>query len=326
MVKKVEYNGTFLTEYKKDIEGASGLLKRFLGDKKLKESMVDTLLSCSETAGYDYEDECESDKLTPYLLKIENRFEKSKRPLLWLCGFLSFKLMEQNQTNLKSIINTPQVLSSDLSDLIGKKNYEDIFKKSKVKPDVFLSELIILIEEQLNNGWRFSECLGWSIERNICMNNSRECFFCTDYDLSRDNPGYINKGEQFCFFVDDLIKNIEIFQYNKFKDNSPLSQNALFYGKIVRMFASNLLESSVRSNNPKFDEYYQYAKSCAWDVVEDDYFYPFMIKSFEENIQEILTLSHDEIISKEYCDIGLLPVYSDFRNFYIELDMGYYDD
>ena len=51
-----------------------------------------------------------------------------------------------------------------------------------------------------------------------------------------------------------------------------------------------------------------------------------MIKSFEENIQEILTLSHDEIISKEYCDIGLLPVYSDFRNFYIELDMGYYDD
>ena len=137
MVKKVKYKGSFLTEYRKDIKDASELLKRFSGDKKLKESMVDTLLSCSETAGYDYEDECESDKLTPYLLKIENRFEKSKRPLLWLCGFLSFKLMEQNKTNLKSIINTPQVLSSDLSDLIGKKNYEDIFKKSKVKPDVF---------------------------------------------------------------------------------------------------------------------------------------------------------------------------------------------
>lgn len=203
---------------------------------------------------------------------------------------------------------------------------EDMFKKSKVKPDIFLSELIILIEEQLNNGWRFSECLGWSIERNICINNSRECFFCTDYDLSRDNPGYINKGEQFCLFVGDLINNIEIFQYIKFKDNSPLSQNALFHGKIVRMFASNLLENYVKTNDPKFDDYYQYAKGCAWDIIEDDSFYPFMIKSFEENVQKILILSHDEIISKECCDLGLLPVYSDFRDFYIELDIGYYDD
>lgn len=29
MVKKVEYKGGFLTEYKKDIKGASELLKRF---------------------------------------------------------------------------------------------------------------------------------------------------------------------------------------------------------------------------------------------------------------------------------------------------------
>lgn len=92
-----------------------------------------------------------------------------------------------------------------------------MFKKTKVKPDIFLSELIVLIEKQLDNGWRFSGCLGLSIERNICINNSRECFFCTDYDLSRENPGYINKGDQFCLFVGDLINNIEIFQYNKFK-------------------------------------------------------------------------------------------------------------
>lgn len=92
------------------------------------------------------------------------------------------------------------------------------------------------------------------------------------------------------------------------------------------MFASNLLESSVKPNDPKFDEYYKYAKGCAWDVVEDDYFAPFVIKSFEDNVQKILTLSQDEIIDGEYCDLGLLPVYSDFRNFYIELDMGYYDD
>lgn len=105
----------------------------------------------------------------------------------------------------------------------------------------FLSQLIVLIEEQLNSGWRFSGCLGLIIERNICINNSRKCFFCTDYDLSRENPGYINKGDQFCLFVGNLINNIEIFQYNKFKNNSPLSQNAIFYGKIVRMFASNLL-------------------------------------------------------------------------------------
>lgn len=326
MVKKVCNNENFIFDYKKDIKDTSDLLKKFLGDKELKESMVDALLPCSETAGYDYEDEYESDKLTHYLLEIESRFKKNKRPLIWLCGFLSFKLMEQNQTNFKTITNTPEVLSSDLSDLIGKKNYEDMFEKSKVKPDIFLSELIILIEEQLDNGWRFSECLGWSIERNICINNSRECFFCTDYDLSRDNPGYIDKGDQFCFFVGDLINNIEIFQYNKFKDNSPLSQYALFYGKIVRMFASNLLESSVKSNDPKFDEYYQYAKGCAWDIVEDDYFYPFMVKSFEENVQKILILSYDEIISKECCDLGLLPVYSDFRNFYLDLDFGTFDD
>ena len=217
MVKKVEYKGSFLTEYKKDIEGASKLLKRFSVDKELKESMVDALLYCSETAGDYYRDECESDKLTHYLLKIESKFEKSKRPLVWLCGFLSFKMIEQNKTNFKPIANTPDILSSDLSNLIGKKNYEDMFKKSKVKPDIFLSELIVLIEKQLDNGWRFSGCLGLSIERNICINNSRECFFCTDYDLSRENPGYINKGGQFCLFVGDLINNIEIFQYNKFK-------------------------------------------------------------------------------------------------------------
>lgn len=321
MVKKVEYKGSFLTEYKKDIEGASKLLKRFSVDKELKESMVDALLYCSETAGDYYRDECESDKLTHYLLKIESKFEKSKRPLVWLCGFLSFKMIEQNKTNFKPIANTPDILSSDLSNLIGKKNYEDMFKKSKVKPDIFLSELIVLIEKQLDNGWRFSGCLGLSIERNICINNNRECFFCTDYDLSRENPGYINKGDQFCLFVGDLINNIEIFQYNKFKKNSPLSQNAIFYGKIVRMFASNLLESSVKSNDPKFDEYYQYAKDRALEVVEDDYFAPFVIKSFEDNVQKILTLSHNEILDGEYCDLGLLPVYSDFRNFYIELDM-----
>lgn len=156
MVKKVKYKGSFLTEYRKDIKDTSELLKRFPSDKELKESMVDALLYCSETAVDDYGDECKSDKLTHYLLNIESKFEKSKRPLVWLCGFLSFKLIEQNQTNFKPIANTPDVLSSDLSNLIGKKNYEDMLKKSKVKPDVFLSELIVLIEEQLDNGWRFS--------------------------------------------------------------------------------------------------------------------------------------------------------------------------
>lgn len=146
MVKKVEYKGKFLTEYRKDIEGASELLKKFSSDKELKESMVDALLYCSETAVDDYGDECESDKLTHYLLKIESKFEKRIRPLVWLCGFLSFKLIEKNQTNFKPISNTSDVLSSDLSGLIGEKNYEDMFEKSKVKPDVFLSELIVLIE------------------------------------------------------------------------------------------------------------------------------------------------------------------------------------
>lgn len=103
MVKKVEYKGSFLTEYKKDIEGASKLLKRFSVDKELKESMVDALLYCSETAGDYYRDECESDKLTHYLLKIESKFEKSKRPLVWFCGFLSFKLIEQNKTNFNHV-------------------------------------------------------------------------------------------------------------------------------------------------------------------------------------------------------------------------------
>jgi hypothetical protein len=131
MVKKVEYRGSFLTEYKKDIEGASELLKRFSGDKELKESMVDALLYCSETAGDDYGDECESDKLTHYLLNIESKFKKSKRPLVWLCGFLSFKLIEQNQTNFKPITNTPDVLSSDLSILIGKKIMKICLKNLK---------------------------------------------------------------------------------------------------------------------------------------------------------------------------------------------------
>lgn len=133
MVKKIEYKGSFLTEYRKDIEDASELLKRFPSDKELKESMVDALLYCSETAVDDYGDECESDKLTHYLLNIESKFEKSKRPLVLLCGFLSFKLIEQNQTNFKPIANKPDVLLLDLSNLIGKKNYEDMFKKIQSK-------------------------------------------------------------------------------------------------------------------------------------------------------------------------------------------------
>lgn len=36
MVKKVEYRGSFLTEYKKDIEGASELLKKLPKNEKLK--------------------------------------------------------------------------------------------------------------------------------------------------------------------------------------------------------------------------------------------------------------------------------------------------
>ena len=34
MVKKVEYRGSFLTEYKKDIEGASELLKKLPKNEK----------------------------------------------------------------------------------------------------------------------------------------------------------------------------------------------------------------------------------------------------------------------------------------------------
>ena len=46
MVKKVEYKGSFLTEYKKDIEGASELLKKLPKNEKLKKSMAYALLSC----------------------------------------------------------------------------------------------------------------------------------------------------------------------------------------------------------------------------------------------------------------------------------------
>ena len=124
-------------------------------------------------------------------------------------------------------------------------------------------------------------------------------FFCTDYDLDREKPGYIKNGDQYCFFVGELIENIDIHQYVKFKNNSPLSQNTLFYGKIVRMFASGLLEDNVNLESDKSGEFYNYAKDRALEVVEDDYFAPFVMKSFEDNIQKILTLSYDEIIDGE---------------------------
>ena len=46
MVKKVEYRGSFLTEYKKDIEGASELLKKLPKNEKLKKSMA----QCTRTS------------------------------------------------------------------------------------------------------------------------------------------------------------------------------------------------------------------------------------------------------------------------------------
>ena len=45
MVKKVCNNENFIFDYKKDIKDTSELLKRFSGNKELKESMVDALLS-----------------------------------------------------------------------------------------------------------------------------------------------------------------------------------------------------------------------------------------------------------------------------------------
>lgn len=336
MVKKVEYKGTFLTEYKEDIEGASKLLSQFTHNEKLKKSMAHALLNClheaaemHEDVSYDYEDEIGGDFLAHYLFKIENKFSEDKRPLVWLCGYLSFKLISYNNNNIRPVIISEEVVSSDLSDLIGPENYKSIFVDSSISESKFLNKIIELSELQLKGGWGFSECLGQSVERNVCIEIGEKDeykFFCTDYDLSWEKPGYIKKGEQYCFSVYELIKNIDIHQYVKFKNNSPLSQNALFYGKIVRMFASGLLEDNINLESDKSDEFFNYAKECAWDVVEDDYFAPFVIKSFEDNVQKILTLSYDEIIDGEYCDLGLLPVYSDFRNFYIELDMGYYDD
>lgn len=336
MVKKVEYKGSFLIEYKKDIEGASELLKRLPENEKLKKSMSYALLNCLNEAAemhqdvsYDYNDDCGGDYLAHYLFEIENKFSEAKRPLVWLCGYLSYKLISHNSNNIRAVINSEEVMSSDLSNLIGSEKYESLFVDSSVSESEFLNKIIELSKYQFEGGWEFSECLGQSIERNICIEigeRDEYKFFCTDYNLSREYPGYIKKGGQYCFSVYELIKNIDIHQYVKFKNNSPLSQNALFYGKIVRMFASGLLEDNVNLDPEKSEEFYNYAKERAWDVVEDDYFAPFVIKSFEDNVQKILTLSHDEIIDGEYCDLGLLPVYSDFRNFYIELDMGYYDD
>lgn len=336
MVKKVEYKGTFLTEYKKDIEGASKLLNEFTHNDKLKKSMAYALLNClneaaemHEDVSYDYEDETGGDFLAHYLFEIENKFSEDKRPLVWLCGYLSFELISYNNNKILSVIISEEVMSSDLSNLIGPENYKSIFVDSCISESEFLNKIIELSERQLKEGWGFSERLGQSIERNICIEIGEKDeykFFCTDYDLSWEKPGYIKKGEQYCFFVYELIKNIDIHQYVKFKNNSPLSQNALFYGKIVRMFASGLLEDNINLESDKSDEFFNYAKGCAWDIIEDDYFYPFMIKSFEENVQKILILSHDEIISKECCDLGLLPVYSDFRDFYLELDLGAFDD
>ena len=336
MVKKVEYKGTFLSEYRKDIESASKLLNEFTHNDKSKKSMAYALLNClSETAemhedvSYDYNDDCGGDYLAHYLFEIENKFSETKRPLVWLCGYLSYSLISYNSNNIRAVIISEEVISSDLSNLIGPENYENLFSDSSVSENEFLNKIIELSEYQLKEGWCFSECLGQSIERNICIEigeRDEYKFFCTDYDLSWEKPGYIKKGEQYCFSVYELIKNIDIHQYVKFKNNSPLSQNALFYGKIVRMFASGLLEDNVNLDSDKSGEFYKYAKERALEVVEDDYFVPFVIKSFEDNVQKILTLSHDEILDGEYCDLGMLPVYSDFRNFYIDLDMGYCDD
>ena len=333
MVKKVNFDGNFICAYQKDIKNASNLLNRFKDDKSLKKSMVHALLSClseaaemHEDVSYDYNDNCGGDYLAHYLFEIENKFSETKRPLVWLCGYLSYNLISYNSNNIRAVIISEDVMSSDLSDLIGPENYENLFVDSSVSENEFLNKIIELSECQLKDGWGFSECLGQSIERNICINNAEKMFFCTDYDLSWEKPGYIKKGEQYCFSVYELIKNIDIHQYVKFKNNSPLSQNALFYGKIVRMFASGLLEDNVNLDSDKSGEFYKYAKERALEVVEDDYFVPFVIKSFEDNVQNILTLSHDEILDGEYCDLGMLPVYSDFRNFYIDLDMGYYDD
>ena len=336
MVKKVGYKGTFLSEYKKDIEGASNLLNEFAHNNKLKKSMAHALLSCLDEVAemhkdvsYDYDDDCGGDYLAHYLFEIESKFSEAKRPLVWLCGYLSYDLISYNSNNIRAVIISEEVMSSDLSDLIGPDNYVSLFVDSDISESEFLNKIIELSEYQLKEGWDFSECLDQSIERNICIEIGEKDeykFFCTDYDLSWEKPGYIKKGEQYCFFVRELIENIDIHQYVKFKNNSPLSQNALFYGKIVRMFASGLLEDNVNLDSDKSGEFYNYAKERALEVVEDDYFAPFVIESFENNIQEILTLSHDEILDGEYYDLGLLPVYSDFRNFYIELDMGYYDD
>ena len=332
MVKKVEYKESFLTEYKKNIESASELLNSFREDESLKDSMTKALLSClretsemHEDVSYDYEDDIGGDYLAHYLFEVENNFSEAKRPLVWLCGLLSYKLINYNN-NIKAVIISEEVLSSDLSELIGPEIYERIFVDSSVSESEFLNKIIELSETQLKDGWRFYECIGQSIERKICINNQEKMFFSTDYDLSWENPGYIKKGEQYCFSIYELIKNIDIHQYVKFKNNSPLSQSALFYGKIVRMFASGLLEDNVNLDSDKSGEFYNYAKERAMEVIEDDYFYTFMIKSFEDNVQKILTLSRDEILDGEYCDRGMLPVYSDFRNFYIELDMGYYDN
>ena len=176
MVKKVEYRGSFLTEYKKDIEGASELLKKLPKNEKLKKSMAYALLSClSEAAemhsdvSYDYDDDCGGDYLAHYLFEIENKFSEDKRPLVWLCGYLSYKLISYNSNNIRAVIISEEVLSSDLSDLIGPENYDSLFVNSSVSESEFLNKIIELSEHQLKEGWGFSECLGQSIERNICI-------------------------------------------------------------------------------------------------------------------------------------------------------------
>ena len=108
MVKKVKYKGTFLSEYKKDIKGASELLNRLPKNEKLKKSMAHALLNClheaaemHEDVSYDYDDEIGGDFLAHYLFKIENKFSEDKRPLVWLCGYLSFKLISYNNNNIR---------------------------------------------------------------------------------------------------------------------------------------------------------------------------------------------------------------------------------
>ena len=180
MVKKVCNNGNFIFGYKKDIKDTSELLKSFREDERLKESMTTALLSClretsemHEDVSRDYEDENGGDYLAHYLFEVENNFSEAKRPLVWLCGLLSYKLINYNN-NIKTVIISEEVLSSDLSDLIGPEIYEGIFADSSVLESEFLNKIIELSETQLKDGWRFYECIGQSIERKICINNQEK--------------------------------------------------------------------------------------------------------------------------------------------------------